>query len=264
MSLASALSSTFSNSGLFHLIPLVFIYMLLRAPSFHVCAAPANDVAAGQWVSRVYQRILRATPADDYTKLMECPDPLPLPPYPGAPIYMQGYFDTITHMTRFLLYHDPDLGTEYILGRTDLCSRAACKCTQWGVVCNNFDYVYFVKEINFWYRPLCLSTCRCKHDPKAVASAPSMNMVNSSVEAVQAMLSNGTAVAAATCLAGRDTGWTTKQYANCCPGYAFQALDPQTAYHWYGLRENMTVLQESATEIGICSSNMSTADVSTS
>ena len=186
---------------------------------------------------------------------MVCKGGLPSGPYPGAPIYMQGLVDPLTYIVSLLTYTDDVLGREPIFEREGLCSRAACTCTEWGLVCNNFEYAYFNPTIHHWYRSLCIETCGCRERKPPGATSVTATTSQATIT-VENSVPNTTAAGTSGCLAGEKGGWTTKQLPKCCPGYTFQAMTPKEVYSLYGLIPNIT-----AAVMGICS-NGSTSNLS--
>ena len=190
---------------------------------------------------------------------MSCPGSLPSAPYPGEPIYMTAIVDPITHIIDHLVYLDRVLGFEPIFEREGLCSRAGCKCTDWGIVCNNYEYAYFDLTIHSWYSSQCHETCGCKRlvSPPNTTNATGAVMGESGANETTTVQSNS-------CLAGEDAEWTTKQEAKCCPGYIFLALTLEEADGLYGLPSNATEVDNSGSTIGVCSNATSTRDISVS
>ncbi|KAM0800412.1 hypothetical protein BDR22DRAFT_889462 [Usnea florida] len=97
---------------------------------------------------------------------LSCPGPLPLPPYPGAPIFMTANFARSGILFPASLSYTDEWGIrEYIFTREGLCSRAGCQCISNVVVSNNFEYIFFSKPLHDWYAPTCVNTCRCTSSP---------------------------------------------------------------------------------------------------
>lgn len=177
---------------------------------------------------------------------------------------MTSTTDPITHIVASLTYYDNELGKEYILTKEGLCSRVGCKCTQWGPVCNNFEYEYFNTYIHHFYRSFCLESCGCmKVKPTLIDGA---NVTSFAINGTRVTTSPSslktTAIASGNCLAGEAAGWTTEQQAKCCWGYHFQPLTPKQVYDLYGLVPSASGFGDTAVTIGVCSSRPLTSDVS--
>ena len=185
---------------------------------------------------------------------------------------MYGVVNPITYLISLLVYTGHDGGREYIFEREGLCMNAGCKCTEWGLVCNNFEYAYFDLTIHDWYRSLCLDSCGCTEILPPTRSATDLatatGLFNSSTmhaaSTTGRSMPNGLTLPSSDCLAGENGGWTTKQLAKCCPGYTFQALTPKEAYDLYGSILNATAVLDNGMIIGICSNVSSTLDLSNS
>ena len=184
---------------------------------------------------------------------------------------MHGHVDPITHIVRWLSYFDSHLGIEFVFQREGLCSNAGCKCTKWGVVCNNFEYPLFNSVLNYWYTPLCHSSCHCKKSGEGTlrgpASSGGMNdegrhIRNGTAAITNKSIANGPSHTPNGCLAGEETGWTTKQQANCCPGYAFQTLSLANANPLGDLNASATAVEDQSLMIGACLKDRSTLNLS--
>ncbi|KAF6225635.1 hypothetical protein HO133_009635 [Letharia lupina] len=74
-------------------------------------------------------RQLSLTLSKRTVEFLDCPGPLPLPPYPEAPIFMKAtHIDVESQAPTALTYTDRWGEQEYIFAREGLCSRAGCKC----------------------------------------------------------------------------------------------------------------------------------------
>ena len=180
---------------------------------------------------------------------------------------MQNNINPITHIITSLQYYDHELGLEHILDRDDLCSRAGCKCTLWGIVCNNFEFEYFDKTINYWFTPLCHASCKCGSSPPSMSVGT--NHASSNISTATPAITddsglNRTAVGSSGCLAGEDAGWTIQEQASCCPGYSFNTLNPEETFKIHGNRLNSSTITGDALAIGICSRTASQQAISTS
>lgn len=70
--------------------------------------------------------------------------------------------DPETQIPTALTYTDPWGEKEAIFAREGLCTRAGCKCVQGHIVCNNFEYPFFILVLHTWYSDDCFNTCTCK------------------------------------------------------------------------------------------------------
>ena len=221
----------------------------------------------------------RCATVDDcynFLQVLFCKGGLPSAPYPGKPIFMASHSDPISHLVTSLEYFDDEIGEEYIITREGLCTRAGCKCTQWGLVCNNFEYAYFNPTIHFYYRPLCMSSCVCMEviptstptiTIEATLSAPTYTnhgVANVSNVATGASSSDGTMATSGDCVAGGVSSRAIGRQPNCCPGYQFQALTQEQAHGIYRSALSIRGMNQTAHAIGVCLSPTSTSDVSTS
>ncbi|KAF6239684.1 hypothetical protein HO173_002230 [Letharia columbiana] len=119
-------------------------------------------------------RQLSLTLSKRTVEFLDCPGPLPLPPYPEAPIFMKAtHIDVESQAPTALTYTDRWGEQEYIFEREGLCSRAGCKCVSGSIVCNNFGYLFFSRVLHSWYSADCLATCSCSfvdpHNPPSVS-----------------------------------------------------------------------------------------------
>lgn len=112
------------------------------------------------------------THVESQDQVLVCPGPLPLPPYPQAPIYMKAArIDPETQSPTALIYTDAWGEEEHVFAREGLCTRAGCECIYGALVCNNFEYLFFSRVLYNWSATGCMSTCTCKGStPQSVSS----------------------------------------------------------------------------------------------
>ena len=201
----------------------------------------------------------------NFLQPLVCKGGLPSAPYPGPPIFMFGHIDPISHLVASLEYFDLEIGREFIITREGLCSRAGCKCTQWGLVCNNFEYEYFNPTIHFYYRPLCLSTCGCvKVVPTITIEATLSTPTNTETLGAAPGSSSPNDIMTATgdCVAGGVSGRAMGQQPNCCPGFQYQAGTQEQTPGIYRSTLGTGAMNQTAHGIGLCLRRNSTSEVS--
>ena len=135
----------------------------MLSPSGHVTTLKGVDTVCDKPIVRSGDRV-----TDKAQEQLDCPGPLPGPPYPPGTAMKPVHRDRKGFITA-LQYVDLWGEIEYIFDKSGLCSRAGCSCQNSIPVCFNQATWDYDPRIALYYAPSCIKRCKCKQaDPTSV------------------------------------------------------------------------------------------------